>query len=107
MTIQIPENVTKKLYVCIGTGEFNENSIDIFDFEPVNDSKGNFQHIVLTTHEVSVDIPKNIDVIGVMVDTLVKEKEKLIESHQLKMMAIDQKINDLLALPAPGHVEEV
>ena len=89
MTIQIPKSVTKTLYVYIGTGSRNTNEIDIFDFECGNDSSESFQRMLLTTHELSIDLPQDIDVVGAMVDTLVKEKEKLIEDHQLKMIAID------------------
>lgn len=94
--IEIPEQVKKTLYVTIGVGQWNYNDVDISS----NNFTGSdgFERVNLTSIEVTIDIPKGIDVKSELIAILEDQKASIQSEFHMQLKNVQDKIDNLLAI---------
>ena len=86
--------------------QYEWESEPTFTWVPIDPTQyGDKDSVVVCEHSIEVEIPKEFDYVPHRVSQLRKRKDDLaVELHQ-KLADIDEQINKLLALPAPGQME--
>lgn len=95
----LPESVTKKLYVLVGIDWYNEGEIHIRDYK----GDGDDSYAPICETEITVDLPK-VDITEQLVTQLEKKAEGIKKKCLAEVGAINQKIKELQALPAPQEI---
>lgn len=104
--IEIPSNVKKKLYICLGVGYYNTGRITVESYKPNNivnkDGEVNlFAQILLKQIEVDIAIDVTIDndkIVQIMVESLKDQQENLYNEYLAKKVDIESKIGELTAI---------
>jgi len=99
MSMQIPKQITKTLYIHYNASHFDDDSkISILDFESTGGEL--FPRVLLGKIEVTFDIPQDVNVVEALVDQLKKQKAVIAAKAHKEQAELDRKIHELLALPA-------
>lgn len=98
-TIKIPKQITTQIYVTLGIGRWNSGNISINDYF-VEDDDIEFAKLLLTTTEITIDLPQDIDVDakGKFISILEKKKEGLQASFHMQIKEVQDQIDNLLAI---------
>ncbi len=99
---KLPKNITKKLYVTYGVASYNEGDINVSNFPVYVDPNGTPpSSVIICETEITVELPSDFNPTENMISVLEKSKESVKEEFGKKLATIDQKIQELRALPAP------
>lgn len=93
---ELPSSITRKLYVHYRISGHSAGQIDIFDFALTSDP----ERVMICEKEVTIKIPR-IDRDGLKskaLEVLKREKQKIMADSHMKVRAIQDKIDDLLAI---------
>jgi hypothetical protein len=102
MKINIPEKITKTLYVTVYTAGYSAGDICVNDFNATEfDSAKANGTVLICTKEVEFQLPSNFDVTEPLVAMLEKSRESVVKEFSLQLKAIDQQLAEARALPAP------
>lgn len=96
----LPESVTRELYVFYGIKGYSAGEISVWDCDVSGEER-----ILLTTSEVTVKIPKGLKIKDKVVDALKAEKDKVLANAHMKAKELQQKIDSLLGLEYQPSVE--
>lgn len=108
--IEIPNQVTKNIYVCYGVGRFTMGSITIEEHDPEGDRAfkrdKDFARIKLAEAEITIDIPEqDLSVNRVkkhVLKILRNERSKIQTKYHMELKRVDDDINNLLAIEYKG-----
>lgn len=106
---KINETIKFKLYVTARPTAFSEdkNLPFIFTVTSYDSSDLDNEHILLETFEQEFVIDGEYDLMGMQVEKLEEAKTLLIATHTRDIIALDEKINSLLAIEHnPEEVED-
>lgn len=93
---EIPEEITRTIYVGYGIGKFNGGRIVVSDY--LHDSE-DFAVVPILEKELTFHLPKcKIDIKGKMLEVLEAEKQKVLAENHARLQAVQEKIDQLLVL---------
>ena len=92
--MKLPKQITQTLYIC-----FSEawDAPRIYDMKMDTDG-----YTPLGSVEITVDVPQ-VDITAKRIDVLETKRTELVTEYQDKLNALDERIQELRALPAPGE----
>ncbi len=92
--MELPKQITQTLYIC-----FSEtwDAPRIYDMDMDTDG-----YTPLGSVEVTVDVPQ-VDITAKRIDALEAKRTEIVTEYQDKLNALDERIQELRALPAPGE----
>lgn len=90
-TNELPKTVSNTLYIV--KSEYGGPMITVCDMSE-------YGYVTLGTHEITLDVPQisQTDLVLKQVDVLKTEKQRLQAETQVKLNALDEKIQKLLAI---------
>ncbi len=103
--MEIPEKINCTLYVNMIVAGHRPGEISIYDHDYVSDLEG-MEQARLFSFPLEIDVPKNItheDLTKGLVETLEKKKQSMQAEYHVELKRIQDKIDNLLALP---HTKE-
>jgi hypothetical protein len=89
--MELPTNIKKTMYVYLRTCKYLAGEVAVTAFE-INDA------ILLTTFDVDIDIPKDIDIKKAYVASLEKRKEGVKAKYHMELKEVQDEIDNLLAI---------
>lgn len=94
---ELPEQITRTLYVGYGIGKYNAGKIVVSEYEH-DDSEG-FATVRLLKEDITFKLPKaKVDVKGKMLQVLESEKKKILAENHQRLQEVQEKIDRLLAI---------
>lgn len=93
--LQVPEQITKTLYVTICVSGFDAGDISVNDFERSNH---NSDYVPLCEAEVTIAIPQDVDIRSEAVKALEGEIEKVRAEAFKKEAALQDRIRQITAI---------
>lgn len=94
--MNLPESVTKTLYILVRTAKYANNEIVIFDFDASKSSIG--EYVLIQKCEFTTEIDKNIDLKNIIVQNLTAKLDKMKADHYIAQKEVEDEIRNLLAL---------
>ena len=93
----LPNQITRKLYVLYGIEGWNQGCISIMDVAPSSS-------LILAEHVITLGIPPQgaKELKGKMLVVLEDEKQKILAENYVKLKAVQDKIDNLLAIEYSG-----
>ena len=101
--IKIPKEVTLPVFVTVSAAEWNFNDVHLHASDPRGYSERPEEYVMLLETEVTLTIPQDIDVKGQLLESLEKIKTKVLAENHANLKAVQDKINDLLAIEHQGE----
>lgn len=95
---ELPEAITKDLYITLGLGDYNNGDISISDIDRAKYTSEGFESVLLVKTSISVEIPKDIDVKAKLIAVLEKQKSGIQAEYHIKLTNVQDKIDNLLAI---------
>jgi len=99
--MEIPKKIETTLYINLGVGSYNQNVISINSYSNISTLDG-FEDVLLMEVPFSIDVPDDItmeDITNRLVQVLKDEKQKIQAEYHVKLEKVQEKIDNLLALP--------
>lgn len=100
MSIEIPKEFDKELYITLGVGSYVKGELSIMDIDRTKmGPDSGFEFVLLKTIRVSGTIEATTnDIVGAMVSSLKATKAKIVEEYETKLADVDEQIRDAMAL---------
>lgn len=92
---KLPETVEQEMFIVLNVGGYAAGSLVFADYDA---SKYDKDQILIAKQNVTFNIPQNIDVKGQVIASLEEEKEKIQAETHMKLKAVQDKIDNLLAI---------
>lgn len=101
-TIELPEKITKKIYVKVGIGRYNTGNISIWDTKVMDDPCDDFGSVTILETQVEIDLSdadlSDANIKNIMISTLEKQKQELMAKCNVEVNKIEDRIRNLLSI---------
>lgn len=101
-TIELPEKITKNIYVTVGIGRYNTGDISVLDIKGVDDPCGDLGLVTILETQVEIDLSgadlSDANIKNIMISTLEKQKKDLMAKCNVEVNKIEDRIKNLLSI---------